>query len=355
MPAATADNGAMHGDVHGDVRIAVVGAGSWGTALAALAARRHPTVLWARRPDAARALAARRENADYLPGIALPAALAYTADLADVWQHLAPARHALVILGVPVAGLAHACQQLRDGLARHPGAYLVWTCKGMDADSARLPHETAARVLPAAVATGVLSGPSFAAEVARGLPVALTIASSSPALRSLATQALHGEHVRIYDSADVVGVETGGALKNVIALACGICDGLQLGANARAALITRGLAEMTRFGVALGASADTFAGLTGLGDLVLTATGDLSRNRQVGLELGRGKPLADILASGVTAEGARCALAVLTRAQALGVDMPITTAVCDVLFHDQSPAAMAVALLAREARAEGLS
>jgi len=337
-----------------DVRIAVLGAGSWGSALAALAARRYPTLLWARRPEAARQLAARRENADYLPGIALPAALTYSADLADVWQHLAAARCALIILGVPVAGLAEACRMLHDGLSRHADASLVWTCKGVDADSARLPHETVAQALAdiPTIATGVLSGPSFAHEVARGLPVALTIASSSPALRALATQALHGEHVRIYVSTDVVGVETGGALKNIIALACGICDGLQLGTNARAALITRGLAEMTRFGVALGASADTFAGLTGLGDLVLTATGELSRNRQVGLALGRGQPLADILARGITAEGVRCALAVLTRARALGVDMPITAAVCGVLFHDKSPAAMATALLAREARAE---
>jgi len=344
MPAETFNNS--------DVRIAVVGAGSWGTALAALAARRHPTLLWARRADAARQLAARRENADYLPDVPLPDALAYTGDLADVWQHLAPARHALIILGVPVAGLAETCQALRDGLLRHPATSLVWTCKGIDAHSAQLPHETVAQLLPVASATGVLSGPSFAVEVAHGLPVALTIASSSAALCNLVTEALHGEHVRIYASTDVIGVEVGGALKNVIALACGICDGLQLGTNARAALITRGLAEMTRFGVAQGAHADTFAGLTGLGDLVLTATGDLSRNRQVGLELGRGRALADILASGITAEGARCAQAVLTRARRLGVDMPITAAVCDVLLHGKSPAGMAAALLARGARAE---
>jgi len=352
MAVATPDASKGHGEVQGDIRIAVLGAGSWGTALAALAARRHPTLLWARRPDAARELAAQRVNAAYLPGVALPDALAVSADLAEIWPHLASARRALIILGVPVAGLPDACRMLRDGLARQPATSLVWTCKGMDADTAQLPHETVAQVLPAATATGVLSGPSFALEVAGGLPVALTIAAPSSALRSLVTEALHGEHVRIYGSADVIGVETGGALKNIIALACGVCDGLQLGTNARAALITRGLAEMTRFGVALGARADTFAGLTGLGDLVLTATGDLSRNRQVGLALGQGRTLADILARGITAEGARCVQAVLSRARTLGVDMPITQAVCDVLFHGKSPGAMAAALLTREARAE---
>jgi len=310
MPALAPDQG--------DVRIAVLGAGSWGTALAALAARRYATLLWARRPDAARALITQRENTRYLPGVTLPEALTYTSDLAEVWQHLASARHALIILGVPVAGLFDACRALHDGLIRHPAASLVWTCKGLNADTAQLPHEIVAQALPSTTATGVLSGPSFAVEVARGLPVALTIASGPDALRRLVAQVLHGERVRIYSSDDVIGVETGGALKNVMALACGICDGLQLGENARAALVTRGLAEMTRFGVALG----------------------------------QGRALPDILADGITAEGARCAQAVLTRACALNVDMPITAAVCDVLFHGKSPAGMAEALLAREARAE---
>jgi len=338
-----------------DLHIAVLGAGSWGTALAILAARHYPTLLWARRPDAARQLTAQHENAAYLPGVRLPDTLTVSSNLARVWPHLAAARHALIILAVPVSGLADTCQALRDGLAQHSSANLVWTCKGVDADTAQLPHETVAQVLGDTTATGVLSGPSFAHEVARGLPVALTIASASPALRTRVVAALHGEPVRIYGSTDVVGVEVGGALKNVIALACGICDGLQLGANARAALITRGLAEMSRFGLALGARADTFAGLTGLGDLVLTATGDLSRNRQVGLALGQGRALADILAAGITAEGARCAQAVLNRARLLGVEMPITAAVCDVLFHGKSPAAMASALLTRKIRTENLS
>jgi glycerol-3-phosphate dehydrogenase (NAD(P)+) len=206
-----------------------------------------------------------------------------------------------------------------------------------------------AAVLPAA---GVLSGPSFAKEVARGLPVALTIASQDNNLKQLVTEIFHSEHMRIYSSSDVMGVEVGGALKNVMATACGISDGLGLGNNARAALITRGLAEMTRFGVALGARPNTFAGLTGLGDLVLTATGELSRNRQVGVRIGRGESLTDILASGITAEGARCAQAVLNRAQSMGIPMPITEAVCATLYGGVAPAHAVHRLMARSATEE---
>lgn len=337
--------------------VAVLGAGSWGTALAAVASRRHRTVLWARDAAQAGAMADTRENARYLPGVALPDALAVTSDLSAALAPLAadPAR-ALIILGVPVAGLDATCRELAArlpalGLAQTP---FVWTCKGFEADTARLPHEIVAEALAGTpdIAGGVLSGPSFAREVAQGLPVALTIASTLEPVRDTATRALHGGAVRVYASTDVVGVEVGGALKNVIAVACGIGDGLALGTNARAALITRGLAEMTRFGVALGAQAETFAGLTGLGDLVLTATGELSRNRRVGLEIGAGRKLADILASGVTAEGVRCARAALQRARALGVELPITEAVCAVLFDGVAPMTAVSALLAREARLE---
>ena len=202
------------------------------------------------------------------------------------------------------------------------------------------------------MSAGVLSGPSFAREVAAGLPVALTAAALDATVSEVATRALHGGAVRVYASTDVVGVEVGGALKNVMAVACGIGDGLALGTNARAALITRGLAEMTRFGVAMGAQAETFAGLTGLGDLVLTATGELSRNRRVGREIGAGRAVADILAEGVTAEGVRCARAVLARARRLGVDMPITEAVCAVLFDGVAPVTAVSSLLARDARSE---
>ncbi|WP_144631849.1 NAD(P)H-dependent glycerol-3-phosphate dehydrogenase [Bordetella genomosp. 13] len=338
-------------------RVAVLGAGSWGTALAAAAARRHPTLLWAR--DAARvdAMARDHENARYLPGVGLPAALRFSADVDEALAFLAAGSEpGLIILGVPVAGLDAMCRDLAQRLPRHrlEDVPLVWTCKGFEEDSGRLPHEIAQHALAGLPGWrgGVLSGPSFAREVAQGLPVALTAASTHPQVASLAIAALHGGAMRVYASTDVVGVEVGGALKNVIAVACGVADGLALGTNARAALITRGLAEITRFGIALGAQAETFAGLTGLGDLVLTATGELSRNRRVGLEIGAGRKLADILASGITAEGVRCARAVLQRARALDVELPITEAVCAVLFDGVAPMTAVSALLAREARPE---
>ncbi|MFY2947238.1 NAD(P)H-dependent glycerol-3-phosphate dehydrogenase [Achromobacter ruhlandii] len=336
------------------LRVAVLGAGSWGTALAAAASRRHPTVLWARDPAQAADMAARHENARYLPGIPLPQALTVSSDLDATLRSLKQDGAAgLIILGVPVTGLAATCAELAHrlpalGLRDTP---IVWTCKGFEADTARLPHEIVREALPDAIG-GVLSGPSFAREVAQGLPVALTVASDNADLRAATTQALHGAALRVYASSDLVGVEMGGALKNVIAVACGIGDGLALGTNARAALITRGLAEMTRFGVALGARPETFAGLTGLGDLVLTATGELSRNRRVGLEIGAGRKLADILASGVTAEGVRCARAALERARAINVELPITEAVCAVLFEGVAPMTAVSALLARNARDE---
>src|SRR5690606_27356477 len=198
--------------------------------------------------------------------------------------------------------------------------------------------------------TGVLSGPSFAREVAQGLPVALTIAGSHPSVAARTVAALHSQQARIYTSEDIIGVEVGGALKNVMAIACGIADGLELGTNARAALITRGLAEMQRLGMALGGRAETFAGLTGLGDLVLTATGPLSRNRQVGVAIGEGKTLEQALAGGITAEGARCARAALALGQHMGVELPITQAVCQVLFEGLSPRKAVSSLLARDSR-----
>ncbi len=344
----------MSQPIPSSLRVAVLGAGSWGTALAAAASRRHPTVLWARDPAQAADMAARRENARYLPNIALPQALEITSDLDATLRSLAQdGTTPLIVLGVPMAGLAATCAELAHrlpalGLQDTP---IVWTCKGFEADTARLPHEIVREALPGAIG-GALSGPSFAREVAQGLPVALTVASDNAALRATTTRAFHGAALRVYASSDLVGVEVGGALKNVIAVACGIGDGLALGTNARAALITRGLAEMTRFGVALGAQAETFAGLTGLGDLVLTATGDLSRNRRVGLEIGAGRKVADILASGITAEGVRCARAALERARAVHVELPITEAVCAVLFDGVAPMTAVSALLARDARDE---
>lgn len=344
-------------------RVAVLGAGSWGTALAALASARADTLLWARSPDQACAINKSRLNARYLPDITLPGALRATSDLDEAIRHVAPAQPeatpsspALIILGVPVIGLASLCEQLAQALALRPHAHLsvVWTCKGFHQDTGQLPHEIAQSAFAAlpSVGLGVLSGPSFAREVAMGLPVALTIATHSDCTAQNVVQVMHGSLARIYSSTDIIGVEVGGALKNIMAIACGIGDGLGLGTNARAALITRGLAEMQRLGLALGGQAETFAGLTGLGDLVLTATGPLSRNRQVGVAIGEGKTLDQALAGGITAEGARCARSALALGRRMGVDLPITQAVCQVLF-DGLPAREAVSgLLAREAKSE---
>jgi glycerol-3-phosphate dehydrogenase (NAD(P)+) len=324
-------------------------------------------MLWARNAQLSEQLRATRENAQYLPGIALPEDLLFTACLDQALAHaqskgsIAPG---LLILGVPLAGLRALCSELSKKLSgqlstqRSPThqtlAGIVWTCKGLEAESGMLPSEIAAEALRDMphISTGVLSGPSFAREVAQGLPVALTIASQDAALRRATIAALHGGAMRVYANQDVLGVEVGGALKNVMAIACGIGEGLGLGTNARAALITRGLAEMTRFGEALGAQSATFSGLTGLGDLVLTATGDLSRNRQVGIAIGRGQSLSEVLATGLTAEGARCAQAVLKRATQLGVELPITHAVCEVLFEGVAPFDAVSRLLSRVATTE---
>ncbi len=337
-------------------RVAVLGAGSWGTALAALACANADTVLWARDAALAAQLRDERLNARYLPGISLPDTLRATSELDQAIAHVCHAPGGLIILGVPVAGLEDICRQVARRLPHDAGTRpsVVWTCKGFEHDTGRLPHEVAQAAFAdqPAPGLGVLSGPSFAREVAQGLPVALTIASADDAVCGATVDALHGPAARIYSTTDVVGVEVGGALKNIIAIACGISDGLGLGTNARAALITRGLAEMQRLGIALGGQAETFFGLTGLGDLVLTATGDLSRNRQVGLAIGQGIGLETILADGKTAEGVRCARAALVLGRRHQVDLPITQAVCQVLFEDMQPRAAVAQLLARQAKPE---
>lgn len=343
--------------------VTVLGAGAWGTALAAAASRTADTVLWGRDSARVSTIQAEQSNARYLPGIPLPPDLRYSADLKQALDHvsrpLGESAHTpgLIILGTPMAGLRAICQEIVRYLdtTDRQIAGLVWTCKGLDAQTSELPHEIVQDVLRHArvpVAAGALSGPSFAREVAQGLPVALTIASDAEALCDRVTHVLHSGNVRIYRSTDVMGVCVGGALKNIMAIACGISDGLALGNNARAALITRGLAEMARFGVALGASPATFSGLTGLGDLVLTATGDLSRNRQVGFAIGQGQPASEVLASGLTAEGARCTAAVLARASQLGVSMPITQAINAVLFESMPPDQCVASLMARDAKQE---
>jgi glycerol-3-phosphate dehydrogenase (NAD(P)+) len=332
------------------MKVAVLGAGAWGTALAGHLALKHDTVLWARESALIAELSTSHENARYLAGVGLPPALRYEADLGAALDH-ALADDALCVIATPVAGLRGLLRTMRDA-GRVP-AHIVWLCKGFEADSQLLPNQAVAAELPEHASNGVLSGPSFAREVGQGLPVALTIASASAACRERTVAAFHHGAMRIYTGDDVVGVEVGGAVKNVLAIATGIADGLGLGLNARAALITRGLAEMSRLGVTLGGRAETFTGLTGLGDLILTATGDLSRNRTVGLQLATGRTLDDILGGlGHVAEGVRCAQAVLAIARAHAIEMPITQAVCAVLFDGVAPRDAVSALLRRDSKAE---
>jgi len=326
------------------VKVAVLGAGAWGTALAISLAARHEIALWTRSAADAEALGASRRSR-YLPEATLPEAI-------RVDHRLAPslADAGLVIVATSTAGLretAHAVARI-DATPS-----LAWACKGFERDTRALPHEIVADVLPRATRVGALSGPSFALEVARGQPTALVLASRDGAFAATTAAALNSERLRIYSGDDLVGVELGGAVKNVIAIAAGIADGLSLGRNARAALVTRGLAEIVRLGTALGGEKETFMGLTGLGDLVLTCTGDLSRNREVGVRLAQGKALPAILAElGHVAEGVQSAPAVLALAHERGVEMPITQAVCAVLFDAQAPADAVRQLLARDPKPE---
>ena len=323
-------------------RAAVLGAGAWGTAMAKVLAARLEVVLWARSAERAQAMAATRRNERYLPGVEIPSTVAITSDLERAQEGAD-----LVLVATPVAGLRDVLQRL-DADAR-----LVWLCKGFEQDSGLLPHEIAAETLGGGARCGALSGPSFAEEVARELPCALTLASAAPRFAREAATLLHGGRMRIYTSADVIGVELCGAVKNVMAIAAGICDGLALGHNARAALITRGLAEIGRLSAALGGRPETALGLAGVGDLILTATGDLSRNRRVGLELARGKSISSILAGlGHVAEGVRSAKEVLRRAAAAKVEMPLSEAVSAVLDGTLTPASAVERLLARDPKQE---
>jgi glycerol-3-phosphate dehydrogenase (NAD(P)+) len=335
------------------MKIIVLGAGAWGTALAASASSQfesNAVTLWAR-DDAQRAvLQARHENLRYLPGVPLPPALAFSAaPLAALHELTAGAD--LVVVATPMAALRPMLTTLASCTAP-----VAWVCKGFEApvgtDMGLLGHEIQALVAPD-LQSGVLSGPSFAMEVARGQPTALVAASVHESVRQALVDAFHSPSLRVYANEDLVGVEVGGAVKNVLAIATGLCDGLGLGLNARAALITRGLAEMTRLGLALGAQATTFMGLSGLGDLVLTATGDLSRNRQVGLALAQGQTLAQATAKlGHVAEGVYSARTVAQRAAHLGVDMPISQAVVALLDGRLTPQQAVADLMGREATVE---
>ncbi|MDD3353553.1 NAD(P)H-dependent glycerol-3-phosphate dehydrogenase [Zoogloea sp.] len=326
------------------MRITVFGAGAWGTALAIAFSRNHEVTLWSREPAEIHALRADGENRRYLPGVSLPAEIHFSADL----EQAAQADLHLVV--TPLAGLRLTARALQ---ASAPGTPFLWACKGLEAGTAKLPHQIVAEELGERAACGVLTGPSFAAEVAQGLPAAVTIAARDGDFARHWVQALHNTRLRLYANDDLIGAEVGGAVKNVMAIAAGVSDGMGFGLNARAALITRGLAEITRLGIALGGRRDTFMGLAGLGDLVLTCTGDLSRNRRVGLMLADGKTLPEILqALGHVAEGVSTTREVAALSARLGVDMPITQAVDGVLQGSLSARDAVEQLLARDPKQE---
>ena len=330
------------------MKITILGAGAWGTALAISLAAKNDVVLWGRNQLVMSNLQANRINQNYLPDISFPQQLTASADFDLALKHVE--NNGLLIIASSVAGLRPILKQCLPYQLKR----IVWLCKGFEEETQLLPHQIVREVLGDQVVGGALSGPSFAQEVAKGLPCALTIASSSNALCQQVVSAVHGKSIRVYTSDDVIGVEVGGAVKNILAIATGVADGLGLGLNARAALMTRGLAEISRLGVVLGGLSETLMGLTGVGDLILTCTGDLSRNRKVGLALAQGKSLATIVNElGHVAEGVRCAQAVRSIAARLKVDMPISNAVAGVLFDGVSAQQMIERLLARDAKSEG--
>ncbi|NDU89804.1 NAD(P)H-dependent glycerol-3-phosphate dehydrogenase [Ferrovum myxofaciens] len=327
------------------MRLTVLGTGAWGTALALSLSGFHSVTLWGRDPIQVQALRLDRENRRYLPGHALPPSLQLSSHLPSALQDAD-----LALLVVPVAAL----EEILSALAvLRPYLPFLWACKGVEQGTRRLPHQIV-RAHPALQGPqGVLSGPSFATEIAAGLPAALTLASADEAFAQSTARLLHHPHLRLYSSTDLVGVEIAGALKNVMAIASGLSDGLGLGLNARAALITRGLAEITRLGMVLGGHRTTFMGLTGLGDLILTCTTALSRNYQVGQGLAQGLPLGPLLTSlGHVAEGVPTAPAALQLAQEHGVEMPITATVQKVLSGALNVQDAVLQLLARDPRAE---
>ncbi|MDN0076514.1 NAD(P)H-dependent glycerol-3-phosphate dehydrogenase [Crenobacter sp. SG2303] len=328
------------------MKLAVLGAGAWGTALAIDYARDHQVTLWARNAEQVAEMADSRVNTRYLPDAEFPPSLALSADLAD-----AVAGVELILLVTPIAGFRPTLRAL--AATGQPVPPILWACKGFEAGSGLLPHQVLLEELPGLKEFGVLSGPSFAREVALGLPAAVTVASHDYAFAKRIARELNSSRLRLYANDDLIGVEVGAAVKNVMAIATGVADGLGSGLNARAALITRGLAEVTRLVVALGGKAETMMGLAGMGDLILTCTGALSRNRQVGLKLAEAKPLAVILQElGHVAEGVPTAYEVQRLARELNVAMPITDAVCQLLSGSADPQRVVAGLMAREPKSE---
>jgi glycerol-3-phosphate dehydrogenase (NAD(P)+) len=330
-------------------RIAVLGAGSWGTALALLLAKNgHAVTLWGHRPEGMRRLATERCNRRYLPNAPFPPELEVTDHLAEA----VPDRE-IVLVAVP----SHAFRDLLPRIAPllTPGAGLAWATKGLEVQTGRLLHEIAEDILGREIATAVLSGPTFAGEVAAGLPTAITVASRTHSFAADMASSLHNLHFRAYTTDDMVGVQLGGATKNVLAIAAGVADGLGFGANSRAALITRGLAEMMRLGLALGGKAETFMGLAGVGDLILTCTDDQSRNRRFGLGLGKGLSRdAAARQIGQEIEGVATAEVIHRLSRRYRVDMPISDQVYRILYEGLAPSSAVHNLLIREPKSEGM-
>lgn len=332
-------------DAAARLRITVFGAGAWGTALAQAFSTSHEVCLWGRDSAHLQETASARENRRYLPGVQLHDELRFETDFA----HAALGAELFLVV-TPLAGLRATVRELHR---LQPGTPLLWACKGLEKSSGRLPHEIVGEEVGSAAGSGVLTGPSFAAEVGRGLPAAVVLAAHDEAFARHWARQLHQPRLRIYANADLVGCEIGAAVKNVIAIAAGVSDGLGFGFNARAALITRGLAEIARLAEALGGRPETLMGLAGMGDLILTCTGDLSRNRRVGLALADGRALAQILSDlGQVAEGVSSARAIAGLAAANGVDMPLCATV-DVLLRGEISVHDAVErILSRNPRAE---
>ena len=322
------------------MNITVLGAGAWGTALAISLAQRHCVTLWARNVQQIADMRSSGKNQRYLPDIPLPHELKLEHDFDAALMGAE-----MIVLAVPISALRDTLSKI--ALLPEP-VPVIWLCKGFEAETALLAHQVVAEILPPAFPRGVLSGPSFAQEVAHGLPTALVLAASDIEFARQAAQSLHNARLRIYTSSDVVGVEVGGAVKNVLAIAAGISDGMGFGYNTRAALLTRGLSEMTRLGISLGGRAETLGGLSGAGDLILTCTGDLSRNRKVGLLLAQQHALPYILRElGHVAEGVYSVRAVHQLVQKLGIDMPICEAVYRILYEQVEAASAVEELLNR--------
>ena len=328
-------------------RIGVVGAGAWGTTLAKLLVEKgHSVTLWVWEPELAVTMARERENGIYLPGVELPETLEITTSFA----HVGRGRSALILV-TPSHVLRSVFSEIRPFL--ETPALLISATKGLEHGTCMTMSQVVRQVAPELKSLAVLSGPSFAREVSRGLPAALVAASDDEATAKRVQSVLSSPAFRVYAGSDPLGVELGGSLKNVIAIAAGVVDGLGLGHNALAALVTRGVREIARLGVAMGARAETFAGLAGLGDLVLTCTGDLSRNRQLGLALGKGASLADLLRRSPTVkEGVNAAKAAVTLAERFSVEMPICREICAILFENKSPQEAVADLMGRALKSE---